>query len=173
MEKVPITKQGMENLKAELKNLLTVERPRIKRAIAEAREHGDLRENAEFHAAKEKQSFIEGRINSINGKMASLFVVEPAPAAPEDIRFGAKVTIENVDTEEIFSYQIVGPDEAEIVGTTEEFDLEARAERYSFQPLRLEQPPDVQDASWPRTPIDRFLLARLDEAGLAPAPAVT
>ncbi len=114
MEKVPITKQGMENLKAELKNLLTVERPRIKRAIAEAREHGDLRENAEFHAAKEKQSFIEGRINSINGKMASLFIVEPALANPEAIQFGAKVTIENVDTEEIFSYQIVGPDEAEI-----------------------------------------------------------
>ena len=114
MEKVPITKQGMENLKAEWKTLLTVERPRIKKAIAEAREHGDLKENAEYHAAKEKQSFIEGRINAINGKMATLFIVEKAPANLESIQFGAKVTIENVDTEEIFSYQIVGPDESEV-----------------------------------------------------------
>ncbi len=93
---------------------MTVERPNIQKAIAEAREHGDLRENAEFHAAKEKQSFIEGRIQEINGRMASFQVVNPADNRTGSIAFGATVTIEDLDTEEIHRYQIVGPDEADM-----------------------------------------------------------
>jgi transcription elongation factor GreA len=112
-DRVPITKQGLEKLKAELQHLLRVERPGIQKAIAEAREHGDLKENAEYHAAKEKQSFIEGRIQEINGKMASLQVVDPAEHNSDQIAFGATVTIENLDSEETFQYQIVGPDEAD------------------------------------------------------------
>lgn len=111
-ERIPITKGGLVKLKAELQHLMSVERPGIKKAIAEAREHGDLKENAEYHAAKEKQSFIEGRIQEINGRFANLQVVEPAEFKSESIAFGATVTIENLDTEETFRYQIVGPDEA-------------------------------------------------------------
>ena len=111
-ERIPITKEGLVKLKAELQHLMSVERPNIKRAISEAREHGDLRENAEFHAAKEKQSFIEGRIQEINAKFANLQVVDPSEFRSESIAFGATVTIENLDTEETSRYQIVGPDEA-------------------------------------------------------------
>ena len=111
-ERIPITKQGLEKLKAELQHLMRVERPGIQKAIAEAREHGDLRENAEFHAAKEKQSFIEGRIQAINARFANLQVVDPAEYKSDSIAFGATVTIENLDTEETSRYQIVGPDEA-------------------------------------------------------------
>ncbi len=121
-DRVPITKKGLEKLKEELHRLLTVERPGIQKAIAEAREHGDLRENAEFHAAKEKQGFIEGRIQDINAKFARLQVVEPEANRSDQVAFGATVTIENLDTEETFRYQIVGPDEADI-----------RENRISFQ----------------------------------------
>lgn len=121
-DRVPITKKGLEKLKEELHHLLTVERPGIQKAIAEAREHGDLRENAEFHAAKEKQGFIEGRIQDINAKFANLQVVEPEANRSDQVAFGATVTIENLDTEETFRYQIVGPDEADI-----------RENRISFQ----------------------------------------
>jgi transcription elongation factor GreA len=113
-ERIPITKEGLEKLKADLHQLLSVERPSIQKAIAEAREHGDLKENAEYHAAKEKQSFIEGRIQQINGRFANLEVVNPAEFTSESIAFGATVTIENLDTEETSQYQIVGPDEANI-----------------------------------------------------------
>ncbi len=112
-DRIPITKQGLEQLKSELHQLMSVGRPNIKKAIAEAREHGDLKENAEYHAAKEKQSFIEGRIQEINARFANLQVVEPADNKSENIAFGATVTIENVDTEEVHRYQIVGPDEAD------------------------------------------------------------
>ncbi len=112
-DRVPITKQGLEKLKAELQHLMRVERPGIQKAISEAREHGDLRENAEFHAAKEKQSFIEGRIQEINGRLANLQVVDPAEFNSDQIAFGATVTIENLESEETFQYQIVGPDEAD------------------------------------------------------------
>ena len=111
---IPITKTGLVNLKAELKNLITAERPAIKKAIAEARAHGDLSDNAEYHAAKEKQGFIEGRIQQINAKLANLQVVDPAKNQSSNVAFGAKVTFENVDTEEVSSYQIVGPDEADL-----------------------------------------------------------
>ena len=113
-ERIPITKEGLDALKKELHRLMSVERAEIKRAIAEAREHGDLRENAEFQAAKEKQSFIEGRIQEINGRMAAFHVVDPAANKSERIAFGATVTIENLETEEIDRYQIVGPDEADL-----------------------------------------------------------
>ncbi len=113
-DRIPITRQGLEKIKEELKTLMAVERPRIQKAISEAREHGDLRENAEFHAAKEKQSFIEGRIQEINGRMPHYHVVDPAASRSESIQFGATVTIENLDTEESYSYQIVGPDEADL-----------------------------------------------------------
>ena len=98
----------------ELHQLLSVQRPEIKKAIAEAREHGDLRENAEYHAAKERQGFIEGRIQEINAKMALFQVVDPTANKTQNIVFGATVTIENLDTEETYSYQIVGPDEADM-----------------------------------------------------------
>jgi transcription elongation factor GreA len=112
--KIPITVQGFENIKAELHQLMTKERPAIQKAIAEARAHGDLRENAEYHAAKEKQSFIEGRIQEINGRMANFQVVDPSQSRSDSIAFGATVTLSNVDTEEMLCYQIVGPDEADI-----------------------------------------------------------
>lgn len=112
--KIPITKPGLDNLKAELQQLMTKERPSIKKAIAEARAHGDLRENAEYHAAKEKQSFIEGRIQEINARMANFQVVDPSQNRTDQVAFGATVTLSYVDTEEALCYQIVGPDEADI-----------------------------------------------------------
>jgi transcription elongation factor GreA len=112
--RIPITRRGFESLKAELQTLMSKERPAIQKAIAEARAHGDLRENAEYHAAKEKQSFIEGRIQEINGRMANLQVVEPGQSRTDSIAFGATVTLAYVDSVETLNYQIVGPDEADI-----------------------------------------------------------
>ncbi len=112
-DRIPITRQGLDRLKSELQRLMSVDRPNIQKAILEAREHGDLRENAEFHAAKERQGFIEGRIQELQGKIAKFQVVEPAENSKDSIAFGATVTIEDVDTEETFRYQIVGPDEAD------------------------------------------------------------
>ena len=113
-ERIPITKNGIERLKLELHHLMTVERKGIQKAIAEAREHGDLKENAEYHAAKERQGFIEGRIQELNAKMAQFQVVDPSKQSGTKITFGATVTMENVATEEITRYQIVGPDEANL-----------------------------------------------------------
>jgi len=113
-ERIPITKNGLVKLKAELQHLTAVERPAIQRAIAEAREHGDLRENAEYHAAKERQGFIEGRIQEINAKLPRLHVVNPAQEDADTIKFGATVTMENLDSGETLRYQIVGPDEANL-----------------------------------------------------------
>jgi transcription elongation factor GreA len=112
--KTPITRQGLEALKVELQILMTKDRPAIKKAIAEARAHGDLRENAEYHAAKERQSFIEGRIQELNAKMGTFQVVEPGRGPSDIVSFGATVTLSYVETEESLSYQIVGPDEADI-----------------------------------------------------------
>ncbi|MDH4224491.1 MAG: transcription elongation factor GreA [Deltaproteobacteria bacterium] len=111
---IPITKAGLEHLKEELKNLLTVERPFVKKEIAEARAHGDLKENAEYHAAREKQGFIEGRIQEINSKLPQFQVVEPGKMKTDAVAFGATVTIANLETEENITYQIVGPDEADL-----------------------------------------------------------
>ncbi len=114
VDRIPITKQGAERLKKELTTLLSIERPAIQRQISEAREHGDLRENAEYHAAKERQGFIEGRIQEINAKLPHLQVVEIDKTASSHVAFGATVTMINTDTEEEITYQIVGPEEANL-----------------------------------------------------------
>src|SRR5690554_4103481 len=99
MEKVPMTRRGFDALDHELKQLKTAERPAVIRAIADAREHGDLSENAEYHAAREKQSFIEGRIKEIEGLMGRAEVIDPARLSGP-IKFGATVTLIDEDTEE-------------------------------------------------------------------------
>lgn len=110
-----MTVGGAEKLRAELNELKTVRRPRIIEAIAEAREHGDLKENAEYHAAREQQSFCEGRISEIEGKLADSEIIDVSKI-PEDGRviFGATVTLINLETDEEVVYQIVGEDEAEV-----------------------------------------------------------
>ncbi|WP_226782014.1 transcription elongation factor GreA [Oceaniglobus trochenteri] len=113
MEKIPLTKDGQTALNAELKTLKSVERPAIIRAIAEAREHGDLSENAEYHSAKEKQSFIEGRIKEIEGILSLADVIDTAKMSGT-IKFGARVTLVDEDTDEEKTYQIVGEPEANL-----------------------------------------------------------
>ena len=110
----PITKEGYDKLKKELKHLKTVERPAVVQAIEEARAHGDLRENAEYHAAKEQQGFIEGRLQEINGKLSHCQIIDPATLSGESVVFGATVTLLDLDSEEEFSYQIVGEEEADL-----------------------------------------------------------
>jgi transcription elongation factor GreA len=114
MEKVPMTASGYAALDAELKQLKTVERPGVIAAIAEAREHGDLSENAEYHAARERQSFIEGRIKEIEGLLSRADVIDPLKVAGHTIKFGATVKLVDEDTEEEKTYQIVGEVEADI-----------------------------------------------------------
>ncbi len=115
MNKVPLTKQGAEKLVEELKELKTVVRPRIINAIAEARAHGDLKENAEYHAAREQQSFAEGRIADIEGKLSNAQIIDiTAIDANGKVVFGATVELEALETGETITYQIVGVDEADI-----------------------------------------------------------
>lgn len=114
MERIPMTVEGHAALQAELKTLKSVERPNIIAAIAEARSHGDLSENAEYHAAKEKQSFIEGRINELDDKLARADVIDVAKLSGGRIRFGATVSLIDVDSEEEVTYKIVGDDEANV-----------------------------------------------------------
>jgi len=115
MKKIPITAQGAEKLREELKRLKQVERPRVIQAIAEAREHGDLKENAEYHAAREQQSFIEGRIQEIEAKLANAQIIDPKTLnAGGRVVFGATVVLADEDTGETVTYQIVGDDEADI-----------------------------------------------------------
>ena len=115
MNRVPMTKGGAEALRAELDHLKKVERPRIVKAIAEAREHGDLKENAEYHAAREQQSFAEGRIQEIEGKLADAQVIDVAKLPPGDkVLFGSTVSLINLDTDKESKYQIVGDDEADV-----------------------------------------------------------
>ncbi len=114
MQRYPMTPAGKLALEEELKRLKTIERPRIVEAIAEARAHGDLKENAEYHAAKEQQSFTEGRIMEIEGKLGLADVIDPATLNQDGrVVFGVTVEIENLDTEERRAYQIVGDDEAD------------------------------------------------------------
>ena len=113
MEKIPMTPAGHTALETELKQLKSVERPAIIKAIAEAREHGDLSENAEYHSAREKQSFIEGRIKEIEGVLSLADVIDPTKLSGA-IKFGAKVTLVDEDTEEEKTWQIVGEYEASI-----------------------------------------------------------
>ncbi len=114
MDSIPITKQGYEALNAELKKLKSVDRPENIKAIATARAHGDLSENAEYDAAKEKQGFIQGRIGEIGYKLASAEIVDPDKVKKDCVRFACKVLVENIDSEEEVEYQIVGEDEANI-----------------------------------------------------------
>jgi transcription elongation factor GreA len=114
MEKVPMTASGYAALDAELKQLKTEDRPAVIQAIAEAREHGDLSENAEYHAARERQSFIEGRIKEIEGLLSRADVIDPLKVAGNTIKFGATVKLVDEDTEEEKTYQIVGEVEADI-----------------------------------------------------------
>lgn len=114
MEQIPITKKGYENLKKELERLKRVERPENIKAIEEARAHGDLSENAEFHAAKERQSFIEGRIQELGYKLGHADVIDTDQLPKDRIVFGSRVLLENVDTGESIEYQLVGPDESDV-----------------------------------------------------------
>jgi len=114
MKKFPMTVPGHAALEAELKVLKTEERPYIINAIAVAREHGDLKENAEYHAAKEKQGFIEGRIQELESKLTLAMVINASKLDGGTVKFGATVTIVNEDTDEESTYQIVGEDEASI-----------------------------------------------------------
>jgi transcription elongation factor GreA len=114
MDKFPITVAGYARLSEELKTLKNVDRPAVIQAIAEARELGDLSENAEYHAAREKQSFIEGRIMELEDKMARADIIDISKLSGKTIKFGAKVTLIDEDTEETTTYQIVGEYEADL-----------------------------------------------------------
>ena len=114
MDKVPMTKQGHADLEAELKDLKSVKRPNIITAIAEAREHGDLSENAEYHAAREQQSFIEGRIAELENCLSRANVIDVATMSGDTVKFGATVEYVDCDTDEEQTYQIVGDLEASL-----------------------------------------------------------
>ncbi len=111
---VPMTQEGFQRLQEELKKLIRVERPKVVKDIEEARGHGDLSENAEYDAAKNRQGFIEGRIREINDKIARAQVINPADLSSDKVVFGAKVTLFDVDSGNEVCYQIVGEDEADI-----------------------------------------------------------
>jgi len=114
MQRIPMTAEGHAALEIEIKQLKSVERPNIIQAIATAREHGDLSENAEYHAAKEKQSFIEGRIKEIESKLSLAEVIDLSKLSGSRVVFGATVTLIDVETEKEVTYKIVGEDEASI-----------------------------------------------------------
>ncbi len=114
MNKIPMTAAGHEALDAEMKHLKTVERPAVIAAISEAREHGDLSENAEYHAAKERQGYIEGRLAELEDKLARAQVIDVAKLGGDQVKFGATVTVYDEDTEEEATYQVVGDDEADV-----------------------------------------------------------
>ena len=114
MERVPITKTGYEALRKELELLKSVERPQNIRAIEEARAHGDLSENAEFDAAKDRQAFLEGRISELEYKLGNADIIDPDKLTKDRAVFGCTVILENVDTGEEVRYQLVGPDESNI-----------------------------------------------------------
>ena len=113
-DKFPMTAGGFSRLEEELRHLKNVARPEVIRAIAEAREHGDLSENAEYHAARERQGFIEGRVSELEDKIARAEVIDVSKLSGETVMFGATVTIVDEDTDEELSYQIVGQDEADV-----------------------------------------------------------
>ena len=109
-----MTLEGYESLQAELKKLKSVERPAVIQAIAEAREHGDLSENAEYHAAREKQSFIEGRVLELEDKTSRAEIIDPTKRTGDHIQFGAHITVVDCDTDEEKDYHIVGETESDI-----------------------------------------------------------
>lgn len=108
-----MTQQGFNSLEAELKNLKSVERPAVIQAIAEARAHGDLSENAEYHAARERQSFIEGRIMELESVISAANIIDISAISGDTVKFGATVVVVNEDTDEETTYQIVGPYESD------------------------------------------------------------
>jgi len=114
MQRIPMTGEGHAALVDELKNLKSVERPAIIQAISVAREHGDLSENAEYHAAKEKQSFIEGRLAELEDKLARADIIDVSKLGGSSVKFGATVSIIDVETEKESTYKIVGEDEADV-----------------------------------------------------------
>jgi len=114
MEKVPMTASGYSRLQEELKHLKSVERPTVIRAIAEAREHGDLSENAEYQAARERQSFIEGRVIELEDRISRAEVIDVSALSGDSVKFGATVKLADEDTDEEATYQIVGQDESDI-----------------------------------------------------------
>jgi len=114
LEKVPITREGYEALKKEYEYLKQVERPQNIKAIEEARAHGDLSENAEFDAAKERQGFIEGRLGELGYKLGNADIIDPSKLAKDRAVFGCKVVLENLETGETIEYQLVGPDESNV-----------------------------------------------------------
>src|SRR3954454_19115739 len=114
MKKIPMTMEGFLRLEAELKHLKTTERPAVIRAIAEARDHGDLAENAEYHSARDRQSFIEGRLAEIEDKIARAEIIDVSKLSGSVIKFGARVTLADEETDEEQTFQIVGEDEADI-----------------------------------------------------------
>jgi transcription elongation factor GreA len=118
MQKNPITPNGASKLREELTQLKNVERPAVIHAIAVAREHGDLSENAEYHAARDRQSFIEGRIKEIEDKLARAEVIDPSKLAGDRVAFGAVVKLANADTGEEVTYRILGVDEADLTRGT-------------------------------------------------------
>ena len=114
MSKFPMTEEGLNRLKTELERLKTIERPSVIRALAEAREHGDLAENAEYHAARERQSFIEGRLADLESKIRHAEVIDVSKLSGKAVKFGATVKLSDEDTDENATYRIVGADEADI-----------------------------------------------------------
>lgn len=113
MEKIPMTAQGFQALEAEIKHLKQVERPAVIKAISEARAHGDLSENAEYHSAKERQSFIEGRVMELEDKLSRAQVIDVSKLSGKAVKFGATVTLVDEDTDQKSKYQIVGDLEAD------------------------------------------------------------
>ena len=115
MEKEPVTVKGLENLKSELENLKNIQRPKVVKAIAEARSHGDLKENAEYHAAKEQQGLIEGRVLTINDLIARANVIDVTKIDNEGkVIFGSTIKVHDLETKKEISYRLVGQDEADI-----------------------------------------------------------
>jgi transcription elongation factor GreA len=114
MEKIPMTAAGLERLKVELRQLKTVDRPEVIRAIAEAREHGDLSENAEYHSARERQSFIEGRVGELEDVISRAEVIDTKKLVGDTVTFGVTIGVADEETDEESTYTIVGPYEADI-----------------------------------------------------------
>jgi len=113
-DKIPMTAEGLAQLEEELRHLRNTARPEVIRAIAQAREHGDLSENAEYHAARDRQSFIEGRLGELEDKVARAEVIDVSKLSGKSVKFGATVTLVDEDTEEKLTYQLVGEDEADV-----------------------------------------------------------
>ena len=114
MKRIPMTAEGHARLETELKRLKTVERPDVIKSLSAAREHGDLAENAEYHAARERQSFIEGRVRELEDKLSRAEVIDVSKLSGKDVKFGATVTLADEETDEKKTYQLVGADEADV-----------------------------------------------------------